>query len=98
MLDLHCGYRESLITLVPDFVAEVLTPGTEEVDRGPKREAYGLMGVGWLWILDPDAGMVETFTNERGTMVAGPTLGAGDILSAPPFEELTSRVDALFAP
>ena len=92
------GQDESLITLVPDFVAEVLSPGTEEVDRGPKREAYGLMGVGWLWILDPDAGRVETFTNERGTMVAGPTLGAGDIVSAPPFEELTSRVDALFAP
>ena len=31
-------------------------------------------------------------------MVAGPTLGADDILSAPPFEGLTARVDALFAP
>jgi Uma2 family endonuclease len=90
------GPDESLISLVPDFVAEVLSPGTEEVDRGPKREAYGLMGVGWVWILDPVAKTVETFANVRGTMVPGPALLSSDLIAAPPFENLTLRVEALF--
>ena len=90
------GSDESLISKAPDFVAEVLSPGTEEVDRGPKREAYGLMGVSWMWILDPVARTVETFTNVRGSMVPGPSLGPSEILAAPPFEELTLGVEVLF--
>ena len=90
------GPDDSLISLAPDFVAEVLSPGTEEMDRGPKREAYGLMGVGWMWILDPAAKTIETFANVRGSMVPGPVLGPADALVAPPFEDLTIRVESLF--
>jgi hypothetical protein len=55
------------------------------------------MGVGWMWILDPVAKTVETFSNVRGTMVPGPALGPSDVLAAPPFEDLTLRVEALFS-
>ena len=78
-------------------MAEVLSPGNEDADRGPKREAYGLMGVEWMWILDPAERTVEAFENVCGTMVAGRRLGAEDILALPPFEALTLRVEALFA-
>src|SRR6185295_4855331 len=36
------------ISLVPEWVAEVLSPSTVAIDRGDKAEAYGAMGVGWM--------------------------------------------------
>lgn len=41
------------IRVVPDWVAEVLSPSTRENDLGPKREDYLAAGVHELWLLDP---------------------------------------------
>lgn len=73
------------ITLVPDWVAEVLSPSTAAADRGVKADAYGVMGVAWLWLVDPDAGRVETFSNVRGRMVPGPAFARGQQVQADPF-------------
>lgn len=87
----------SPVSLIPDWVAEVLSPATASFDRGPKKDAYGLMGVGWLWILDPDARTVETFQNVRGRMLPGSAFGADAKVAAPPFEEPRIPVHGLFA-
>jgi Uma2 family endonuclease len=84
------------VSLIPEWVAEILSPATESFDRGPKKDAYGLMGVGWLWILDPDRRTVETFSNVRSKMMAGPSFGPGIQFSAPPFEGLRVPLDPLF--
>ena len=73
------------VTLMPDWVAEVLSPGTEPTDRGVKTEAYGAMGVGWLWLVDAERQRVETFANQRGRMVAGPVFGLGESIAGEPF-------------
>ena len=80
----------------PDWVAEILSPATESFDRGPKKDAYGLMGVGWLWLLDPDTRTVETFASVRSKMIAGPAFGASNQVSAPPFESLRLPLDSMF--
>lgn len=54
------------------------------------------MGVGWLWLVDVDRKSVETFSNERGRMLSGPVLDAGQPLVAPPFGDLSARVEDLF--
>jgi hypothetical protein len=77
-------------------VAEIVSPATESFDRGPKKDAYGLMGVGWLWLLDPDKRTVETFSNVRSKMIAGSAFAASDHVSAPPFESLRLPLDSLF--
>jgi Uma2 family endonuclease len=84
------------VSLIPDWVAEIVSPATESFDRGPKKDAYGLMGVGWLWLLDPDKRTVETFSNVRSKMIAGPAFAASDHVSAPPFESLRLHLDSLF--
>jgi hypothetical protein len=56
------------------------------------------MGIGWLWLLDVDQKSVETFANERGRMLPGPKLAAGQPLVAPPFGDLSTRVQDLFLP
>lgn len=44
---------ETHAPLCPAFVAEVLSPGTAERDRGPKFAAYELHGLQEYWLLDP---------------------------------------------
>lgn len=82
----------------PEWAAEILSGSTATFDRGPKKDAYGLMGVGWLWLLDMDRKSVETFANERGRMLSGPSLEAVQPLTAPPFGDLATRVGDLFLP
>lgn len=84
------------IPLAPEWVAEILSPYTGEFDRGPKKDAYGSMGVGWMWLVDVERRAIETFSNHRGRMVAGPTLSASDTLGVEPFCGVTVLADAIF--
>lgn len=84
------------VALAPEWVAKVLSEGTEVFDRGPKRDAYGLMGIGWLWLVDADKKTLETFENIRGKMVERSRLGAGSSLVMSPFGDLSARIDELF--
>jgi Uma2 family endonuclease len=45
----------------PTFIAEVLSPSTEERDRGVKFEDYAAHGVTEYWIIDPEAQTVECY-------------------------------------
>ena len=73
------------VTLMPDWVAEVLSPGTEATDRGVKAEAYGTMGVGSLWLVDCERQRIETFANVRGRMVKGAVFGLAESVAGDPF-------------
>ena len=84
------------VALVPEWVAEILSPTTERFDRREKMGAWGVMGVGFVWLVDVDGRRVETFANVRGTMVAGPILPAGAELAAEPFGALGLAVARLF--
>lgn len=48
----------------PDFVAEVLLPSTEAIDRGVKFADYAAHGVGEYWLIDPDTQTLEQFVLE----------------------------------
>ncbi|MEE4356012.1 MAG: Uma2 family endonuclease, partial [Desulfococcaceae bacterium] len=45
----------------PDFIAEVLSPSTEENDRTVKFEDYAAHGVKEYWIIDPVSRTVEQY-------------------------------------
>jgi Uma2 family endonuclease len=84
------------IALIPDWVAEVLSPTTEGSDRTEKAAAYGAMGVGWLWLLDTDRRTIETFANVRGRMTPGPVFVAGQPVTGDPFGPIPVPVDSIF--
>ncbi len=73
------------VTLIPDWVGEILSPTTEAFDRGEKLGAYGAMGVGWVWLVDVDQGRVETYVNVRGQMQKGPAFSSVDTITGDPF-------------
>ena len=45
----------------PDFIAEVLSDGTEANDRGIKFTDYAAHGVGEYWLIDPSREFVEKY-------------------------------------
>lgn len=47
--------------LAPDWVCEVLSPGTAKVDRALKMPLYAAAGVGHCWLVDPDARILEGY-------------------------------------
>lgn len=55
---------DQMIFPAPDFVAEVLSPSTEAIDRGVKFEDYAAHGVSEYWIIDPDNERVEQYLLE----------------------------------
>lgn len=49
------------LEVAPDWVAEVLSPSTEHIDRADKVPVYAREGVGWVWLLDPEVRTLEVF-------------------------------------
>jgi Uma2 family endonuclease len=47
--------------LAPDWICEVVSPGTERLDRGKKMRIYRRERVGHLWLLDPRAETLEVY-------------------------------------
>ena len=52
---------ETYFTLVPDWVCEVLSPSTRNLDLGAKRAKYAREGVKFLWFVDPIERSLEAF-------------------------------------
>jgi Uma2 family endonuclease len=51
-------------TMVPDWVCEVLSPGTEVHDRAEKMPFYARAGVEHAWLVDPEAHTLEAFRRD----------------------------------
>ena len=68
---------DQLFFPAPDFVAEVLSPSTEDIDRTKKSRAYGQAGVREYWIVDSKARAVECYTLGEDGEYGPATLATG---------------------
>lgn len=55
----------------PDLVVEILSPSTEDRDRGVKRNLYRRQGVAEYWIVDPDDEAIEVWRFEQSEAESG---------------------------
>lgn len=52
------------IDLAPDWICEVLSPGTEGHDRIRKMDWYGRSGVRWAWLVNPEQRSIEVYEHD----------------------------------
>jgi Uma2 family endonuclease len=52
----------------PDFIVEILSPGTHQKDRGEKMETYARHGVKEYWLIEPYEQFLEVYINKDGMM------------------------------
>ena len=72
--------------LAPDWVCEVISPSTGEIDRGRKMRVYARERVGHLWIVDPILRTLEVYRLEDGRWVVASTHAGTEQIRAEPFE------------
>lgn len=73
-------------TLAPDWICEVLSPGTARLDRQRKLAIYAREGVSHAWLLDPIARTLERLRLEHGQWVIAGVHGGQDEVRAEPFD------------
>lgn len=75
------------IEITPDWVCEILSPSTSRIDRIVKMPVYAELGVGYLWLIDPNSQTLETYQlHDRHWLLTG-SFADDQEVSIPPFAE-----------
>ena len=72
----------------PDFLVEILSPKTAELDKKPKRRVFARSGVNELWIIDPEAKVVRVYFLQKDAERPAATYSEKDTFSSPHFPGL----------
>ncbi|RKH57185.1 Uma2 family endonuclease [Corallococcus aberystwythensis] len=86
------------LTLAPEWVCEVLSPETHNLDRGRKLAAYARAGVRHVWLVDPAPHMrtLEVFRLQGPYYAYLAGYEDGRIVHAEPFEALPLELKVLW--
>lgn len=87
----------AFVELAPDWVCEILSPGTRQFDLTEKRDVYGRAGVAHLWFVDPNARTLEAFANTDGVWSLLAALKDDDPVRQAPFDAIEFELSALWA-
>ena len=85
------------LELAPDWICEVLSPGTARFDRVEKLPAYAEAGVAHAWLIDPGLRTLEAFVLHEGRWLLLGTRAEDDPVSLPPFDAVTFELGSLWA-
>jgi Uma2 family endonuclease len=87
---------KAYIETSPDWVCEILSPSTENYDRGIKREIYAEAGVDYIWLIDPRSLALEAFKLQEKKWVLIATVIIGQEVSIEPFDAISFPLSILF--
>ena len=87
--------QDQMLFPAPDFVAEVLSPSTENTDRTIKMLDYAQHGIKEYWIVDAGAGIVEQYLLEDEKYILHQKSATGNIKSVV-IDGLDIPVQAIF--
>jgi len=90
--------EKAFFELAPDWVCEVLSPGTEAIDRGRKMEVYAREGVSYLWLVNPIHRTLESYrlVASRWTLLA--TFVGDQTVQAEPFAAVALDMSRWWVP
>lgn len=83
--------------LPPDWCCEVLSKGTEALDRGEKKRIYETFMVEHLWLVDVEAQAVEVHALQGSEYRLAQTARGKDAHALPPFEGFLLALGDLWA-
>jgi Uma2 family endonuclease len=90
--------KTAFIETPPDWIAEILSPSTQALDRTDKLAVYAEFGVGHCWYVDPIVRTLEALALTSGKWLLAATYKDADPVTAPPFEAHTFQLDVLWVP
>lgn len=76
------------ISVAPDWVCEVLSPGTAKMDKTNKVPIYAQYQVTHVWLIDPIAKTLDVFRLEAGKWVVVGLFVENDKIQVEPFQEV----------
>lgn len=82
--------------VVPDWICEVQSPSTRQIDLGPKRRIYAAWGVNCLWYVDPAPKTLEVFQRQDESWLLTHTFIDREAVSAPPFDAISFSLGLLW--
>jgi Uma2 family endonuclease len=84
--------------LAPDWICEVLSPSTEEIDRSEKMPIYLREGVKHAWLIDPIARTLAVYRNNLRRRWSKPEIHRDAArVRAPPFDAIELDLSALWS-
>ena len=83
--------------LAPDWVCEILSPSTVQIDRARKLTIYARENVAHAWLIDPLAGTLEVLRLEGGRWVLLGTHVGDEVVRAEPFVEIDLELRLLWS-
>jgi Uma2 family endonuclease len=89
--------EEGAITVVPDWVCEVLSPRTRHHDLKLKRPRYADFGVPHMWLVDVEARVLSASRLQDGSWLEVGVWGDADRARIPPFEAVELDLAELWA-
>jgi Uma2 family endonuclease len=78
-------FADRPITVVPDWICEILSPSTRPLDQRIKRPFYARIGVSYLWFVDFEARTLTVSKLVDGHWVELAVHGEDDVVRAEPF-------------
>jgi Uma2 family endonuclease len=85
------------IAVTPDWICEVLSPGTARIDKKKKMPIYARFGVPYLWLVDPLEKTLEIFRLDNGNWVVAAVYSEDDIVRAEPFQAIEINLSSLWS-
>lgn len=84
------------ISTAPDWVCEVLSPGSMRIDKMEKMPLYARHGVPYLWLIDPIAKTLDVFRLKDGEWTVAGLYVEDAKVRAEPFTEIEIELNALW--
>jgi Uma2 family endonuclease len=84
-------------TIAPDWICEILSPSTAQLDRAKKLAIYAREHVSNAWLIDPSLGTLEVLRLENGLWTILATHIGAEVVRAEPFAVIELVLCALWA-